>query len=704
MFSIKTYICYVILVFYSIHLSANIDSLNQVLNAQLAESISYQKKIELYKTIGEAYSDENNYDNAISNFEEAFNIAQINKLKPEQEDILLRIGQLYNRKQDYPNSIKTLKKLILESLPTDPRLLSSIYYEISLAYQRLGNDELAYEYQLEALHQNEILKDSSKIARSYYQIGGIFFYQNNLEMAIDSYKKSLKICEELKFQRGIFNCLAAIGGAYSRMDDTENSKKYNQESHEMAKAMNYPTGLAYSTHNLGVNYLALEQLDTALMYLSQSLELKKSANDKWGSVSTLRNIGDVYRLQNKPTESLKYLNEALQVAEELNSKSRIFETYVSLADYHKSFGNFEASTDYLFKSLALKDTLINEATLEKMSDAKTRFEIQEKEEALMKKDKEIANVYNWVIKGSLVVLLVLLWLLYGRYRTQKFHNEALELKNQQIQNQINELALANEIQAKSNRQIKEQNEQLAISNEQLQRFAFIASHDLKEPLRTIGSYSNLLKRRYKHQLDDSANEFLDYIMSGVSRMYHLLNDVLDYSKVSTAEQTTELVNPNEVIEEVKNSLQNQISENGAVFQIGNLPAVIINKSHLHQLFQNLISNAIKFTHKDIVPFVQVNCERKGKRLEFSVSDNGIGLEMAYEQKIFEIFQRLHGKHEYEGTGVGLAICKKILEHYDGEIWVQSTPNKGSSFFFSLPVELEVKEQNEVKSEVTSTVC
>lgn len=704
MFSIKTYICYVILVFYSIHLSANIDSLNQVLNAQLAESISYQKKIELYKAIGEAYSDENNYDNAISNYEEAFNIAQINKLKPEQEDILLRIGQLYNRKQDYPNSIKTLKKLILESLPTDPRLLSSIYYEISLAYQRLGNDELAYEYQLEALHQNEILKDSSKIARSYYQIGGIFFYQNNLEMAIDSYKKSLRICEELKFQRGIFNCLAAIGGAYSRMDDTENSKKYNQESHEMAKAMNYPTGLAYSTHNLGVNYLALEQLDTALMYLTQSLELKKSANDKWGSVSTLRNIGDVYRLQNKPTESLKYLNEALQVAEELNSKSRIFETYVSLADYHKSFGNFEASTDYLFKSLALKDTLINEATLEKMSDAKTRFEIQEKEEALMKKDKEIANVYNWVIKGSLVVLLVLLWLLYGRYRTQKFHNEALELKNQQIQNQINELALANEIQAKSNRQIKEQNEQLAISNEQLQRFAFIASHDLKEPLRTIGSYSNLLKRRYKHQLDDSANEFLDYIMSGVSRMYHLLNDVLDYSKVSTAEQTTELVNPNEVIEEVKNSLQNQISENGAVFQIGNLPAVIINKSHLHQLFQNLISNAIKFTHKDIVPFVQVNCERKGKRLEFSVSDNGIGLEMAYEQKIFEIFQRLHGKHEYEGTGVGLAICKKILEHYDGEIWVQSTPNKGSSFFFSLPVELEVKEQNEVKSEVTSTVC
>jgi signal transduction histidine kinase len=685
-----------IIIFFGTTLSANIDSLNRVLSAHL-KGKDFQSQIELYKAIGEAHLTKRNNDLAMSSFENALRIAEGQNLKKIQEDLLLKIGQTHNRLQDYPNAIKALKKLILECIPTNSLLLSNTYSAISQAYQRLGNHELAYDYELQALHQNEILNDSSKIAHSLYQIGSIFFFHRNLEVAIDYYKQSLEVCESLKLKRGIFNCLAAIGGAYSRMEDTKNSIQYNLQSYELAKEMNYQTGLAYSTHNLGVNYMAKGALKIAHDYFFQSLELKNSNQDKWGSVATLRNIGDTYRLQNKQEESFKYLTEALEISKELNSKDRRYEVYISMADHYRAFGDFEQSNTFLYKSLSLKDTLNNEATLEKMSNAKVRFEIKERETALMKKDKEIESVYKKVFTGSFLTLIVLLWLIFTRYRAQKAYNLVLEIKNQQIQAKNKELALANELQLENNIQIQEQNRKLEISNGQLQRFAFIASHDLKEPLRSIGSYSNLLKRQYQQQLDATANDFLDYIASGVTRMYQLLNDVLEYSKINTTEENLTWIDSTKLIQGVQDSLKKQIEERSAIIQIGRLPKIKINEIIAHQLFQNLISNAIKFTHKDSVPFIKISCEPKGEYLQFSVSDNGIGLDKAYENKIFEIFQRLHGKHEFEGTGVGLAICKKIVEQYNGEIWVESTLNNGSTFFFTLAVEFEQSSKQDINN-------
>ena len=256
----------IILFFTNFSFGSEIDSLNRLLTQEKSAKI----KAEIYEAVGDIHLRSQTYDLALKNFENAFEIS------PQNSGLLFKIGKTYNDSQNYPKAVESFKKLTRDYLPTDPKILADINFEISRAYQRLGNNELAYEYQLQALEQHKILKDSSNIARSLYQIGSIFFFQKNLEVAIDYYKKSEAVCEKINLKRGIYNCQAAIGGAYSRMLDTDNSLKYNLKAYELARAMDYETGLAYSTHNLGVNYLAKEELSTALEYLFESLKLKEA--------------------------------------------------------------------------------------------------------------------------------------------------------------------------------------------------------------------------------------------------------------------------------------------------------------------------------------------------------------------------------------------------------------------------------------------
>jgi len=660
------------------------DSLRQLYDTYSAQN-QVKKQVKILRELGAFYRENKSWDEALDSWKKALKKACDAHLSSDIQSILLDLGQLHNQRQDYPEAIRALKELLTRHLPDDVALRAEAFHQISDAYQHIGNNELAFEYELNALRDFQSLPDSSKTARSLYYIGNIFFYQHRFDSALHYYEQSLEICERIGSDRGVYSCLAAIGGLYSRMNDTPKSLKYSKAAYEKAKAMDYPTGIGYALHNLGVNYLAQDSLDLALETLLEALKIKEGLDDTWGMVSTLRNIGDAYRLKNQPRESLEYLTRALRLSEEIQSKPRILEACQSLADYYKAFGDYEQSTAYLYRALALKDSLVNEGVLEKMGDAQTRFQIQEKEAALLKKEAEIATIYKVGAISGIVVLLLLLWLVYGKYSAQRQYNRTLEHKSRQIQIQNEQLAIANEIQAKNTQKIEAQNRQLEQSNKQLQRFAFIASHDLKEPLRTIGSYANLLKRRYADQLDSDAKEFFDFITQGVGRMYNLLNDVLDYSKVDTPAVATKWVSTESVIEEIKTALKATIESQKARIVVGPLPEIQANPSHIYQLFQNLISNGLKFV-KDAPPLIEIGARPVGDCIEFWVKDNGIGLDMAYQDKIFEIFQRLHGKHEYDGTGVGLAICKKIVEQYDGDIRVTSKPGKGCTFFFRLRTE------------------
>jgi len=228
---------------------------------------------------------------------------------------------------------------------------------------------------------------------------------------------------------------------------------------------------------------------------------------------------------------------------------------------------------------------------------------------------------------------------------------------------------------------------LSQSNAELQQFAYVASHDLQEPLRMVASYVQLLARRYKGKLDSDADEFIGYAVDGANRMQHLIQDLLSYSRVQTRGKPFELVDCQEVLGEVLADLQIALEECNAKVTGESLPVVLADKTQIRQLLQNLVGNAVKFRGEQ-APLIRVAARRDDGEWIFSVQDNGIGFESEYAERIFVIFQRLHGRQEYPGTGIGLAVSKKIVERHGGKIWVESAPGKGSTFYFSLPVREE----------------
>jgi PAS domain S-box-containing protein len=232
--------------------------------------------------------------------------------------------------------------------------------------------------------------------------------------------------------------------------------------------------------------------------------------------------------------------------------------------------------------------------------------------------------------------------------------------------------------------LKELADQLSESNKELEQFAYVASHDLQEPLRMVASYIQLLQRRYKGKLSSEADDFINFAVDGVVRMKTLINDLLAYSRVNTKEAPIEDVDCNIVLEHCLKNLSSSIRENNAVINYSNLPTVKANYMYLNQLFQNLISNAIKFKKPDTTPVVNISANHTGNEWLFKIEDNGIGIEKEFTDKIFVIFQRLHNHSEYPGTGIGLAICKKIIDKLGGHIWVESEVGKGTTFNFTIP--------------------
>ena len=238
------------------------------------------------------------------------------------------------------------------------------------------------------------------------------------------------------------------------------------------------------------------------------------------------------------------------------------------------------------------------------------------------------------------------------------------------------------------KQLQEIAKALERSNKELEQFAYVASHNLQEPLRMVASYVQLLARRYKGKLDADANDFINFAVDGAKRMQTLINDLLAYSRVGTRNKPMALIDCEIVLQDALNNLQIAISESGAAITHDTLPLVLGDTVQLSQLFQNLLSNAIKFRHNGESPQIHIGAERRATEWVVFVHDNGIGIDLRHAERIFQIFQRLHTRDEYPGTGIGLAVCKKIVERHGGRIWVESKPGQGATFLFTFPAEKE----------------
>jgi light-regulated signal transduction histidine kinase (bacteriophytochrome) len=252
----------------------------------------------------------------------------------------------------------------------------------------------------------------------------------------------------------------------------------------------------------------------------------------------------------------------------------------------------------------------------------------------------------------------------------------VEAANAQLLREVAERRLAEEA-------LEEKSLSLTRSNADLEQFAYVASHDLQEPLRMVSSYVQLFAKRYQGQVDEQADKYIRYAVDGAMRMQALIDGLLEYSRAGRQAEQPVRVSAESALDRALYNLRKVIEETGAMITRDPLPEILSDEAQLTQVFQNLIGNAIKFRRPEEASRVQVGCARRGPYFVFSVADDGIGIDPRHAERIFAIFQRLHTRGEYPGTGIGLAICKKVVERSGGEIWLESTPGKGSTFHFTL---------------------
>ena len=255
--------------------------------------------------------------------------------------------------------------------------------------------------------------------------------------------------------------------------------------------------------------------------------------------------------------------------------------------------------------------------------------------------------------------------------------EKLNEKNAQLQKEISDYK-------KHEKELKHFNQELIKANRELEQFAFIASHDLQQPLTTIDGLVQLLSRNYQESLDTKANGYLTRIRSGTIRMKNLIRDLLRYFRIGEQDEDFELIDCNNVLNLVRANLKEMIENNDAVITSDFLPTLMGNSSQITQLFHNIISNAIKFRQPEKPPRIEISVAKRNDQWLFRFRDYGIGIRPQYFEQIFELFQRLHNQHKYHGTGIGLPICRKIVECHGGRIWVESELGSGTTFYFTIP--------------------
>ena len=287
-----------------------------------------------------------------------------------------------------------------------------------------------------------------------------------------------------------------------------------------------------------------------------------------------------------------------------------------------------------------------------------------------------------------IAVLLFFGLLAALYRLNTFYVRerdraefAIRQANDELEVRVAERTAELENQT---RELELRTSQLERSNTDLESFAYAASHDLQEPLRMVSNYTGLLARRYRGKLGEDADIYIRYASDSAIRMQQLVDDLLRYSRAGTQALKRDWVSMQEVVDNALSNLEDAVQQNSAVITHDQMPAVVADRIKIVQVVQNLISNAIKFRKRDEAPRVHISARRSEAAWIFSVADNGIGFDTKYEERVFTMFQRLHAVGEYPGNGIGLSICKRIVQHHHGRLWVESEIGKGSTFFFSLP--------------------
>ncbi len=476
------------------------------------------------------------------------------------------------------------------------------------------------------------LEDAGKLNKREKGFLASFYYNLSLVMStsqinIDAEEYLLKAIALYEETENYFK-LSKTYGAYTwileKRNEFDKAIEATRKSLTIDLKLNDPFSIAVSKANLGLLYLRTQKTDTAFAYLKDSLHYFTESNNLYYMAMVKVNIGETLCAIERTKEGIEQLLEAEKLFGQLENKQELTHIYKALSKYYKQEGQFEVSLDYLNKHL----------------DGLTQFYDIEKTNALTRAKKE--------------------------FETEQKEKETKILKEK-------------------NAEISLYVHKLEVSNNELKQFAQVASHDMREPLRMIYSYIGLLQKSLGETISEQQKEFIAYALDGSKRMDALIQDLLRLAKVD-ANPKREPLKLNMIVEELKWNLDALTKEKNAEIIATDLPLLTADRTQMLQLFQNLMANGIKYNRGER-PTIHISCKQRKDEVEISIADNGPGIPANQRDKVFQIFQRLHSNRDIAGTGMGLAICRKIVESMNGKIWIEDNVKGGTVFVFTLSTNL-----------------
>lgn len=652
---------------------------------KLAEHDS--SRMDLHTQLANLYiSEEANAEKGLNHANLAFILAQNYKDSRRQ---LLALDKLikvyYEVKYDLPTALNFLN----QAKAIDPATITLL--DRALLYGHEGKIFMAlnhFEKSQSAFYQQLSIYENSNyeigIAKVTYDLGMLFFEQNDFQRALEFFQIALRRYNLSDDIKGKIKTLNSMGKTFGQMKDFNKNLTYSSDALLLARTQNDKLQLVEINANIGYAYEHLDRPIDALGYFNEVLRIGEEIQNNRIIAEATTELGNIYHRLCDETKALSYYDRSLKAAKELDSKllqKNIYETFFL---FHDDYGRDAEAFYYLKKLTPLKDELYNEERTRQLINNQIRYETEKREEEVKQlKARELENqltiqnqrVQNYALLIITILVLAAAMFLYNAFRRKKAYNKLLELE---VKKRTGELE-------RSNYELVSSNSRLEQSNNELERFAYIASHDLKSPLRNIISFLNLIERKLKRSdyQNQDIKEYLRFATDNAKQMHHLIQDVLEFSRIDRKDRATEQVDMNDSMTLVMQNLQEQMQHQNAIVYAQALPIVKANSVQVLQLLQNLIGNGIKY-NKSNQPKVIIGHRADNSSHVFSVIDNGIGIDSDYHQQIFQMFKRLHTKEEYQGTGIGLALCKKIVHNMGGEIWLESKQGKGTTFYFSIP--------------------
>jgi signal transduction histidine kinase len=659
--------------FKSIHffiLSIFIFEMQNVAFSQSQNKIQQNQEFDLLRNQGYDYEDLNQLDSALTYYHKALNVAIDKHSDYNLATIYTDLAILSRKKAEYL-SCKNFheKSLFLAEKSGDKEMIEGNIHGIGFLYEQIGDYEKAAEYYLKALRLSQDRGEKEGVIATLQNISKIYMYLNIKDLAINNIEQASTLSLDFGSDSIAANVQQDYGEILVHFNENEMALKRLNAALQTYEKLKYSRFIGNSLVFIGEVNAKMGNHAKTMDFFKRALKYK-DAMDKNVLADLYYKIGKGNAQFEMNEASKENFLLAFKLAKEYEFKDIEQRSALALYNISKVENNQTAALEYLEISSSLSDEIFNVQKTKHIAEMQLKYDNEKQQRAYQALE---LKQYQWILASSLLIFSLIIGFLAYIARMSDQNNRILESKN---------------------REILAQNNQLTESNDVLRQYAYVAAHDLKEPLRTICSFINLLEIKFGKKIDDpQAIEYMQFISNSAKRMNVLLSDLLEYSSIFHQEAGSEEVDPHAVLNEVCVNLRTLIETQEASVEFpSQFPILAINRMHLVQIFQNLVGNALKFS-KDRRPEVNISYKLEGKEIVFGVSDNGIGISEKHREKIFNLFFRAHETTEkFEGTGIGLSICKSLTEKYGGRVWFQSVENQGTTFYFSFPKELIIKNE------------